>query len=118
MSRIRSTRPWVYLTVSTGIALMVLQAYTPYPALAQSSGYRLIENWAQLPDDFTWGQLIAVEVDAEGNLIAFQRCSSNTCVDQSAPPLLKFSPSGLTSFRSATASRYLSMCANTHQLRR
>ena len=94
MSVIRSTRTWIYLTVTAGIALLVLQTYTPGSSFAQNSDYRLVENWAQLPDGFTWGQVIAVEIDPEGNLITFQRCSSNTCVDQSAPPLLKFSPSG------------------------
>jgi len=94
MSVIRSTRTWIYLTVTAGIALLVLQTYTPGSSFAQNSDYRLVENWAQLPDGFTWGQVIAVEIDPEGNLITFQRCSSNTCVGQSAPPLLKFSPSG------------------------
>lgn len=94
MSKIRSMRTWIYRTVAAGIALLVLQTYTPGSAFAQNSEYRLVENWAQLPDGFTWGQVIAVEVDPEGNLITFQRCSSDTCVGQSAPPLLKFSPSG------------------------
>ena len=94
MSVIRFTRTCIYLTVTAGIALLVLQTYTSDSAFAQNSEYRFVENWAQLPDGFTWGQVIAVEVDPEGNLITFQRCSSNTCVGQSAPPLLKFSPSG------------------------
>lgn len=94
MPQVRSTRNWVYLTVVTGITLITLHISKPDIAIAQNNQYRLIADWAQIPDGFTWGQLIAVAVDADSNLIAFQRCSSNTCVDQSAPPLLKFSPTG------------------------
>ena len=95
MSQTGSTRHWICLTVVAGIALVALQAYTPDQAVAQSNNpYRLVEDWARLPDGFSWGQLIAVEIDADGNLIAFQRCSSDTCVDQSAPPLLKFDSAG------------------------
>jgi hypothetical protein len=56
--------------------------------------FRLIENWAQLPDGLVWGQAIAVETDANGNLYVFHRCSSDTCINRTEPPLLKFSPSG------------------------
>ena len=33
-------------------------------------------------------------MDADGNLYVFHRCSSDTCVDRSEPPLLKFNSSG------------------------
>ena len=58
------------------------------------SGYRLVESWAQTPAGFSWGQVIAVDLDANGNLVTFQRCASDTCVGSSSPPLSKFSPSG------------------------
>ncbi|HEY5623991.1 MAG TPA: 6-bladed beta-propeller, partial [Gammaproteobacteria bacterium] len=84
---------------STFRAGLVLAALFAAQACAQehpasNSDYALVENWAQLPDGFEWGQVISVEIDADGNLIAFQRCSSDTCVGSSAPPLLKFSPTG------------------------
>lgn len=65
-------------------------------AQAQDSGpsWRMTDNWGQLPDGVVWGQIISVEVDGEGNVYAFHRCSSNTCVDRTEPPLLKFNASG------------------------
>jgi sugar lactone lactonase YvrE len=59
-----------------------------------TSPFRLAENWAQLPEDFVWGEAIAVEMDGDGNLYVFHRCSSDTCVDRTEPPLVKLSPSG------------------------
>ena len=59
-----------------------------------ASQFRLVENWARLPDGVVWGQAIAVDMDADGNLYVFHRCSADTCVDRSEPPLLKFNPSG------------------------
>jgi len=56
--------------------------------------FSLVENWAQLPDGLVWGQAIAVDTDADGNVYVFHRCSSDTCIDRTEPPLLKFSPSG------------------------
>ena len=56
--------------------------------------FQLVENWAQLPEGVIWGQAIAVDMDADGNLYVFHRCSSDTCVDRSEPPLLKFNSSG------------------------
>jgi sugar lactone lactonase YvrE len=58
------------------------------------SPFRLVENWAELPDGLIWGQAIAVDMDAAGNLYVFQRCSADTCIGRSEPPLLKFNPSG------------------------
>ena len=76
--------------------LVALAAAMSLTAQAQESGpsWRMTDNWAQLPDGIVWGQIISVEVDGEGNVYAFHRCSSNTCIDRTEPPLLKFDPSG------------------------
>ena len=100
MSQTGSIPYRVYLTIAAVGAVAVMQACTTDPSSApaqsatQNEPYRLVENWAQLPDGLVWGQAIAVEVDADGNLIVFHRCSSDTCVGQSEPPLLKFDPNG------------------------
>ena len=64
------------------------------PAFSQPNPYRLIENWAQLPPGVTWGDVMAAEPDPNGNVYVFHRCSSNTCVGRSEPPILKFDASG------------------------
>ena len=84
-----STRLLTYLSV-TGTAAIVLAAQ----AQDHSQSYRMTDDWAQLPDGVAWGQIISVEVDGEGNVYAFHRCSSDTCIDRTEPPLLKFDPSG------------------------
>jgi streptogramin lyase len=65
------------------------------PALhAQEPASGADPNWAALPDGMRWGQVVAVDVDADGNIFALHRCGSDTCVDQRVPPLLKFDPAG------------------------
>ncbi len=85
------TRTRLLICVSVACA-----AATMLSAHAQDHhpSYRMTENWGQLPAGVVWGQIISVEVDGEGNVYAFHRCSSDTCVDRTEPPLLKFAPSG------------------------
>jgi len=66
----------------------------PIASTSLANPFQLVENWAQLPDGLIWGEAIAVDVDTDGNVYVFHRCSSDTCVDRSEPPLLKFDPSG------------------------
>jgi DNA-binding beta-propeller fold protein YncE len=40
---------------------------------AQPSQYRLVENWAQVPAGFKWGQVADADVDAQGNLWVLHR---------------------------------------------
>lgn len=61
---------------------------------AQNPAYRMMEDWARVPQGFTWGQIISVDVDVKGDVYVLQRCSSNTCVDRSEPPLVKFDAAG------------------------
>ena len=83
------TRIPTYVSVACTAAVVVA-------AQAQDFGqtYRMTDDWTELPDGVAWGQIISVEVDGEGNVYAFHRCSSDTCIDRTEPPLLKFDPSG------------------------
>jgi len=47
--------------------------------------YRAVENWAQLPANIQWSQVISVDPDAHGNIWVFHR---------SEPNILEFDPSG------------------------
>lgn len=55
------------------------------PSAQESSRYRLVEGWPQLPASHEWGQVISVDVDAEGNVYVLHRAE---------PPILKFDRSG------------------------
>ncbi len=83
-----------HATATRRLAVTALMLLFGTQAHAQGGAYRLVENWAGLPHGVIWGQVISVEVDAEGNVYAFHRCSADTCVERSEPPLLKFDPSG------------------------
>ncbi len=58
--------------------------------------YRMVENWAQLPEGRQWGAPIGVEVDhSDGKSIwVFDRCGSDTCTGSNVAPIMKFNPSG------------------------
>ena len=79
----------------TCFAVVCIAALTQ-PAQAQhdNSSFTMTDDWAQLPEGMIWGQIISVEVNDEGNVYVFHRCSSDTCIDRTEPPLLKFDPSG------------------------
>ena len=88
MTEKHQVRYWVAVAGVSIVALIGAQAS------AQHAPYRQSQGWADIPEAFEWGQVIAVDVDADGNVYAFHRCSSSTCVGRSESPLLKFDSSG------------------------
>jgi hypothetical protein len=63
-------------------------------AAAQESDFRLEPGWAKLPEGLQWGQVVAVDYDGDGNILALHRCGADSCVGRHEPPILKFSPDG------------------------
>ena len=63
---------------------------------AASNPYRMLENWAQLPEGRQWGAPIGLEVDhSDGKSIwVFDRCGANTCTGSNVAPIMKFDASG------------------------
>ena len=85
------TRQMRFLSaVATVLSISLLSVQ----ASAQSRSYRVTDGWAQVPRGLEWGQLIAIDVDSQGNVYAFHRCSASDCIGRSEPPLIKFDPSG------------------------
>ncbi|MFL2546750.1 MAG: peptidyl-alpha-hydroxyglycine alpha-amidating lyase family protein [Candidatus Rariloculaceae bacterium] len=84
----RLTRCWFAVAAVAAVSLFGLQAFS------QDKSYRMTEGWALPPSDLVWGQLIAIEPDAAGNIYAFHRCSASDCIGSDVAPLLKFDPSG------------------------
>lgn len=66
--------------------------------------YRVVENWAKLPDGRSWGQVIGVEVDPDGESIwVLDRCGPHGCMGapgSTVDPIQKFDRLGklVTSF--------------------
>jgi DNA-binding beta-propeller fold protein YncE len=55
-----------------GLAVATLAGAAGF-ARAQQNPFRLVENWAQLPAGFVWGELADADLDAEGNLWVMHR---------------------------------------------
>src|SRR6202049_4520559 len=79
---------------SRRISFMFLVAMSGAVAFAQVTAastnnlpnpYRSVENWAQLPSNIQWAQVISVDPDTHGNIWVFHR---------SEPNILEFDPSG------------------------
>ena len=64
------------------------------PANSAPNPYRIVENWAKMPEGRTWGATSAVDVDRRGNIWVGERCGANTCGGSNLPPVLEFDPSG------------------------
>jgi sugar lactone lactonase YvrE len=84
----RQIRFWVATATVSIISLLAVQVNS------QGRAYRVTDGWAQTPRGMEWGQLIAIEPDADGNIYAFHRCSASDCVGSNVAPLLKFDKSG------------------------
>src|SRR5262249_7943028 len=72
-------------------AMIALSAVALY---AQDNPYRVVEDWAKLPEGRTWGSTAAVDVDANDHIWVAERCGANSCADSNLAPILEFDPSG------------------------
>src|SRR5437899_784287 len=86
------------LAMIAGIAMFLgwLHAQDKPDPNAAPNPYRMLENWAQLPEGRQWGAPIGVEVDhRDGKSIwVFDRCGENSCTGSNVAPIMKFDPSG------------------------
>jgi streptogramin lyase len=78
--------------VLIGVAIQAAQAQDP--SLFLPNPYRVIENWAKMPEGRSWGQAGGVAIDSKGNVWVFERCGASTCAGSDAAPILEFNPSG------------------------
>ena len=94
--------------LSRAIVLVIVVSGGDVLAQALPNPYRLVEDWARLPDGRQMGAVGGVTIDPDGQHIwAVIRCDSsdpqrfgNECLDSDLDPVLKFGPDGhvVTSF--------------------
>jgi hypothetical protein len=63
--------------------------------------YHVVDHWAKLPPDRTWGQAIGIDIDPDGTSVwVYDRCGGKTCVGSSVAPIQKLDATGkvVTSF--------------------
>jgi sugar lactone lactonase YvrE len=93
-------------TASLGLALVATVLLPLGPARAGDENtapnpYRVVDNWAQLPQGRAWGMAISVDIDRDGKSVwIFDRCGAKSCTGSSLAPIQKFDASGkfVTSF--------------------
>ena len=57
--------------------------------------YRVVENWAKLPEGRPWGMAIGLAVDRDGSsLWVYDRCGAKSCENSTIAPIQKFDPNG------------------------
>ena len=86
-----STGRGAFTPVLIIVAVIAMSAVGLY---AQDNPYRVVEDWAKLPEGRTWGSTTAVDVDANDHIWVAERCGANSCTDSSLAPILEFDPSG------------------------
>src|SRR5512132_4086625 len=78
--------------------IVVAALVTAISALAQVTAastnnlpnpYRAVENWAHLPANIQWAQVISVDPDAHGNIWVFHRSEPNILEFDASGKLLK-----------------------------
>jgi len=78
-----------FAAIVAAITLLGAQAHAQLP-----NPYRVVEDWAKLPDGRSWGSTSAVDVDRDGNIWVAERCGANTCAGSNLAPIVKLDPSG------------------------
>jgi hypothetical protein len=73
-----SARRGAFTLVSIIVAVIAMSAVGLY---AQDNPYRVVEDWAKLPEGRTWGSTAAVDVDANDHIWVAERCGANSCAD-------------------------------------
>src|ERR1700689_1485397 len=77
------------------IAILAVVSASAFAQNSQPNPYRMIENWATLPDGRTWGSTSAVEIDRDGRSVwVAERCGANSCAGKPEDPILHFDASG------------------------
>ncbi len=78
---------------------MVVMVFTSTASYGQDNPYHE-DGWSKLPNGRRWGQMSAIDVDAQGNVWVFERCGANSCVGSNVAPVVKLDPTGkyVTSF--------------------
>src|SRR5579871_837113 len=61
---------------------------------AQPNPYRIINDWAKLPEGRTWGQVATVDIGRHGNIWILERCGKTNCIDSKLDPVIEFDASG------------------------
>ena len=85
----------VALVAAGAITALAVLAYAQVAPNSQPNPYRMIENWAKMPEGRKWGSTSAVDVDRDGKSIwVAERCGANSCAGKTDDPILKFDPSG------------------------
>lgn len=65
------------------------------PVNDRPNPYRLIDDWAALPDGRTWGASASIQVDRDGrSMWVAERCGANSCDGSNIAPIVKIDPSG------------------------
>jgi DNA-binding beta-propeller fold protein YncE len=92
----RLTRP----ALCVGLAVVATLAMAGRPAKAEDPNgapnpYRVVDNWAKLPEGRKWGMAIGVDIDRDGSSVwVFDRCGGKSCDGSNIAPIQKFDSSG------------------------
>jgi hypothetical protein len=95
----KCTRFMVYagllgVTVTVAIAASVDQVQADDPNSAPNP-YRIVGDWAKLPQGRVWGMAIGVDVDRDGTSVwVFGRCGGKSCDGSNIAPIQKFDATG------------------------
>src|ERR1700761_2223296 len=94
------------MTALLGVALLASAIVPLGVARAEDANsppnpYRVIDDWAKLPQGRVWGMAIGINIDRDGKSVwVFDRCGAKSCTGSTVAPIQKFDASGklVTSF--------------------
>src|ERR1700730_1901855 len=76
------------------LSFVALTTMRPSKARAADGDYKLIENWAQLPQGMQWGVMSAVDIDSHGTIYAFKRSEPGEKAGEMSSMVMVLDPHG------------------------
>jgi sugar lactone lactonase YvrE len=90
--------PAMFVPAILGMAAAFVMASGPARSEDPNSApnpYRVVENWAQLPEGRAWGQAIGIDIGPDGRSVwVYERCGAKLCTGSKLDPIHKLDPSG------------------------
>ena len=85
---------FMFMLSAAGLAALALSAVVSARQLTISNPYRMVTDWAKLPEGRKWGSSSAVDIDPQGRIWVADRCSTGCERALTEAPIFQFDRTG------------------------
>jgi hypothetical protein len=78
------------IMVLSGVLVLTQDVVDPASKPLPNPNPTVVKNWGTLPDGRVWGNTAGVDIGPDGNVWAYDRCGSNSCLNSNLDSIFKF----------------------------